>query len=200
MSTLNREGLIWTIVAGIAATATLVYSLERPERLSVVTVFQLAETVVTVDAALIAIFVNYAWRWPIFARWLVCVPALRKTWEGTVTPIHCDGISAAAEPISAALEIRQTLFHVACIMRTQETTSRSFAAAIFVDPESGERRLSYSYSADSNLRTREHNPRHDGTAVMTIGSGSSPTLQGSYWTDRLTRGELEFHSHARPSG
>ncbi len=196
MRSLNREGLVWTVVVGVAVTAALVYSLERPERLSVVAAFQLAETVVTIDTVLIVIFVNYAWRWTLFAHWLVCVPTLNRTWEGTITPIHRSGSSSVAVPIAAALEIRQTLFHVSCIMSTDETTSRSFAAGIFVDPESGEKRLSYSYAADPNLRTREHNPRHDGTALMTLLPGSPPTLTGAYWTDRLTRGELQFHAHA----
>lgn len=167
MRSLNREGFVWTAVAGVGITAALIYALERPEHLSRLTIFQLAETVVTVDALLVAVFVKYAWRWFIFARWLVRIPVLPRTWNGTITPIR-PGNDTTVTPIAATLEVRQTLFDISCLMRTEETTSRSFAAAVFVDGESGEQRLSYSYSADPNLRARERNPRHDGTALMTI--------------------------------
>jgi len=182
---------MWTIVVGVGISAALVYALERPERLAAVTIFQLTETVVTVDALFVAIFVKYAWRWPVFTRWLVRIPILPRTWHGTITPIR-PANDTTFTPIAATLEIRQTLFDVSCLMRTEETTSRSFAASVFVDGDSGEQRLSYSYSADPNLRMREGNPRHDGTALMTIETGPAPTLTGAYWTDRLTHGELRF--------
>jgi hypothetical protein len=166
--------------------------LNATEPLSAVAVFQIAETVVTVDAILLAIFAKYAWRWRIFAHWLVCVPVLQKNWRGSITPINSRGEIAAA--IAATLEVRQTLFDIACSVRTAETMSRSFAAGIFVDPDSGEQRLTYSYSADPSLRTRDGNPRHDGTAVMTFATTPAANLTGTYWTDRLTRGELHFEA------
>jgi hypothetical protein len=185
---------VWTAVVGIGITAAMVYALERPERLSAMAVFQLTETVITFDTLLVAIFVKYAWRWPVFTRWLVRIPVLRTTWHGTITPIRPVDGHAITAPIAATLEIRQTLFDISCLVRTEETTSRSFTAAVFVDGKSGEQRLSYSYSADPTLRMREHNPRHDGTALMTIGTRPMPTLRGAYWTDRLTRGDLHFES------
>ncbi len=173
--------MIWTSVAVIAISAALVYYVERPEALNAGAVFQIAETVVTIAVVLLAVFVNYAWRWPVFAGWLVCIPVLKPSWSGSIVPIGPDDDRAATEPIAATLSIRQTLLHTSCTVRTPEMTSRSFAASIFVDDESGERRLAYSYSADPDLRNRERNPRHDGTALLSIELKPLPTLKGTYW-------------------
>ncbi len=103
-------------------------------------------------------------------------------------PIRGSGLEV--EPISASLDIRQTLFSISCVTRTEQTTSRSFASAIFVDRASGEQQLTYSYSADPRLRDRDDNPRHDGTAILRVVKPSE--LVGTYFTDRQTRGELQF--------
>lgn len=81
---------------------------------------------VTVISLFLLIFATILWKITIFQNWLVLVPNLNGIWEGQ---IQSDWISPDTNeklpPIDAQLFIRQSLFHISCVMKTAEMTSRS---------------------------------------------------------------------------
>jgi hypothetical protein len=191
MRQVKRESAIAAVVVLVALVLYAAYRVEQPQNLDAVSIFQLLETTVTVMGLLAAAFIGFAWRWPIFQGWLVCVPDLTGTWRGTLVPlIKSDGTLIAGEPIPTTILVRQSSFDVRVTLHTAGMDSRSYSGEVIADEESGEQRLTYSYTTDPSLGTRESNPRHDGTALLSL-RVDHRELVGRYWTDRLTRGDIK---------
>jgi hypothetical protein len=191
MRQVKREGAVSLAVVLVALVLYSVYRIEQPTNLDAVAIFQLLETTVTVVGLLAAMFLTVGWRWPIFQGWLVCVPDLTGTWRGVLVPLVTKhGAVTAGDRIPVTILVRQSSFDVRVTLHTAGMDSRSYSGEVFADEESGEQRLTYSYTTDPSLATRESNPRHDGTALLSLRSSGSRELEGHYWTDRLTRGEI----------
>ena len=71
---------------------------------------KLLPEVVTLYAAIYLLFVKWLWRLPFLRGWLVPLPDLQGTWEGT---LHTEEIS---DPIPAILVIKQTFDTISCVM------------------------------------------------------------------------------------
>lgn len=186
MANLRRESLLWVSSLGIVLTFFLIHLIEGNKSYDLVVFLECAETTVTITSLLIACFIGFAWRWRIFAGWLVILPDLGGSWLGVITPLGGDG--TLGPPLAAVLVVRQRLLSVSATLWTRKATSSSYAAEVFCDEQSGERRITYSYTSEPQLRYRDENPRHDGTAVLSC--ANLDRLSGRYWTDRLTRGEI----------
>ena len=90
----------------------------------------------------------------------------------------------------ATLEIRQTLTLIHITLITDESKSRSLSASI--DEILGEVQLTYCYLNTPKSEYRERSEIHYGTATLSI--TGSKTLEGQYYTDRKTRGDMTFIS------
>lgn len=155
------------------------------------------------DAVTIFVVVSFAftkwfWRRQLFKGWLVRLPDLEGTWEGTlqstwISPETNQGIP----PLRMILVIRQNFSSISCTMFTKESDSFSRAAQIVVEEDTGAVTLSYNYTNRSKATIRDRSPIHDGAAHLKIVMVPSPMLEGEYWTGRRTTGQMKLHFSSR---
>jgi hypothetical protein len=74
--------------------------------------------------------------------------------------------------------------------------SNSYSEGFMIDPDRQLKQLAYSYTCKPRLSVSERSIPHDGTGVFQIIEKPSLKLEGHYWTERLTKGEiiLNFYS------
>lgn len=160
--------------------------------------FTLIPKVVSIDVLVVALFVKWGWKLKMFRGWLVPFPNLNGTWVGF---IYSDWINPATgekpPPIPVMLTVNQSFFHASCVMRTSEMESLSYSEGFLIDADRQVKQLAYSYTSKPRLSLNERSIPHDGTAVFQIIEKPKSKLHGRYWTERLTKGEinLEYHTN-----
>lgn len=136
--------------------------------------------------ACIGAFDRFVWRWWKVPHWLKTGPVLRGTWKGAVRPT--DGTVAE---LPAYLSIRQTFSGVAFRLMTAEMTSESTTATLTGRTEGltvGE----YVYESIPRDAIRSRSPIHFGAARFDAVGARPSRVEGSYFTDRRTSGEMRF--------
>jgi len=149
---------------------------------------------VLVAAGGVFIWDKWAWRWSAFTKVGTVPPRLRGTWRGTLTSLWenpCSG--APPDPKPAYLVIRQTASTISARLFTDEGSSVSTIAKL--RDEYGTCIFEYLYVNSPHPRFTDGSPMHHGSTMLTV-SGEPPNrLSGRYWTDRYSRGELDFDAH-----
>lgn len=160
--------------------------------------FGLIPKVVTIDLLVVAVFVKWGWKLKIFRGWLVPFPDLNGSWIGF---IYSDWKNPKTgenpSPIPVMLTVKQSFFHIHCMMLTSEIESSSYSEGFLIEPDRQIKTLAYSYSSKSRLSLNERSIPHDGTAVFKIIEKPKQKLVGRYWTERLTKGEIALEYHAK---
>lgn len=137
-----------------------------------------------------------------FDLWLWKVPGVSKitgrpriygTWRATLTPSPQSRIPDGGNwgPITGALVVEQTFWTTSVRLHTDQSTSSSTTATITSATDSRDsKHLFFTYA---NRARQEHNERsypHSGTTHLHV-TGIKPTaMEGTYWTDRLTAGDI----------
>lgn len=117
-------------------------------------------------------------------------PDLRGTWHGRLTTHWIDpatGVSPA--PKTCYLAVRQTASSVHIALMTDESRSRSSIAELSQTELGGG--LHYLYRNQPKIGVDHRSTAHYGAVTLEIDTAGSQ-LDGHYWTDRGTRGELTF--------
>lgn len=112
------------------------------------------------------------------------IPVLKSKYTGILKSEY-DGKERDAE-----LHIKQTLFSIRVIMKTDESSSNSLSCSI--DNIYGEDILTYTYINTPKTEFRNRSEIHYGTAILKLDEINQIT--GTYYTDRNTRGDLKFNS------
>lgn len=153
--------------------------------------------VVSIDLLVVAVFAKWGWKLKIFRGWLVPFPDLNGSWVGF---IHSDWKNPTTgtkpPPIPVMLTIKQSFFHISCVMRTSEMESSSYSEGFLIDSERQIKNIAYSYTSKPRLSLNDRSIPHDGTVVFNIIEKPKQKLVGRYWTERLTKGEiiLQYYS------
>lgn len=149
---------------------------------------------VTAATITLALWNHWIWRWT-WVQKLPRVPrSIRGTWRGTVASAWIDpetGQSPPPKPVF--LVVRQSATTISAVLLTDESSSRSTLANLAED-EIGAA-LSYIYLNRPKVRVEHRSRMHNGSAFLEIGGRPASRLNGRYWTDRDTRGELSFDQH-----
>ena len=159
-------------------------------------VFNVATNAAAIFAALLGLFQAWLWRtW--FGRTILGwpVPDLTGTWQGIVKPGVAPANKPLAPPSAVYLVVRQTAFGFRATLHTLESSSRTVAAE-FTQLD-GDVELVYSYVNTPLQNIQDRSPVHAGTAILTMAPGWPESMRGLYFTQRLTRGELEFGARSR---
>lgn len=137
------------------------------------------------------------WRTPLAQR-LPRVPRnLNGTWKGSLDSIGTDALSGSASsaPKEAYLAIRQTASTVSAILMTDE--SRSVSSVGLVSGGGGLASLDYMYLNRPDVKVEHRSRMHHGSASLDITGLPATRLRGRYWTDRDTRGQLDFNERRK---
>lgn len=139
--------------------------------------------------AVIVFFNRWAWRLPGVVALLRTGPVLRGTWKGTTKSTY-DGKTR-----TAYIAIRQTFAEIEVRLLSDESTSDTTSCQLIRKPD-GLAIIEYSYSNTPRATVRYRSEIHFGAARLECTGQRPNQLQGSYWTDRQTIGELEFTQHS----
>jgi hypothetical protein len=141
--------------------------------------------------AVLALWDRVLWKRPLFQRIRGVPRNLGGTWKGTLTSFWTDpqtGKPPAPKP--AYLVIRQTVSAVSVALLTDE--SRSMSSYGVVSTVDGAASLDYIYLNRPDSRVEHRSRMHHGSASLDITGCPATRLRGRYWTDRDSRGELDF--------
>lgn len=150
--------------------------------------FSIAVLIVTIVLTLWEIWL---WRLSVF-RLLPGTPrCIRGTWKGVLTSFWVDPTTGKSPPPKYVyLVIRQTATLVSVKLLTNESRSSSSLAAVTAVDGSAE--LTYLYLNRPDAGVEHRSRMHHGSAALDISGSPAKRLKGRYWTDRDTKGELDF--------
>lgn len=113
------------------------------------------------------------------------------TWKGTLTTFWEDPRTGKRpDPKSAYLVIRQTASSTSVKLLTNESRSASTLAA--VSALDGTVELTYLYLNRPDARYEDRSRMHHGSVALVVSGEPPRRLKGRYWTDRDTKGEMDF--------
>ncbi len=138
-------------------------------------------------------FDHFLWRIPRVGRKLSKRPDIRGTWRGQLASNWENpetGQRVDPDP-EVYLVIRQTFWRVTANLITKESKSCSTTAAI-EDDGCGQYQFVAQYRNTPRASVRERSEVHHGSFKLDISGQPVDRLEGYYWTDRNTMGELSF--------
>jgi len=151
---------------------------------------------VLVATVLLAGWDLWLWRVPVVQRIPGVPRSVRGTWKGTLTSFWQD--PATGQRVSAKtayLVVRQTATLVSVKLLTDESSSSSSLASVSI-PD-GTAVLDYLYLNRPKASVEHRSRMHHGSTVLDIVGNPAKRLDGRYWTDRDSRGELSFTERSK---
>ena len=140
--------------------------------------------------AMIAAFDLYLWPLPILRGWFVQRPDLRGTWAVTIKSLWIDPDTGSNPPaITGYLVVRQTFSTLSLRLLTSESASSVLDAAV-VRAADGPYEVTGIYRNEPRQALRGKSPIHYGAFVLRVTGNPATSLEGEYWTDRGTMGEI----------
>ncbi|WP_425315447.1 hypothetical protein [Streptomyces viridochromogenes] len=133
---------------------------------------------------------RFIWQWKI-VRYFTGVPLIAGTWRGEMVSQYVRPDATRVPPIPTVLYISQTASKVTVTLFTGESKSVSDRVKLIRDSD-GIWQLSWQYVNTPRPEVRHRSEPHRGAAQVDIGSQPGEGLQGSYFTDRPTQGELHL--------
>ena len=154
--------------------------------------FKACSYVVNVVALGLLLWERWLWSWWLFRPWLTTRPDLRGTWKGHVVSNWVDPVTKRGRgEIEAYLVIRQTYLTLDVRLLTAESGSVSLSASI-VDDGQGLHKLAVVYRDTPRVLLRHRSPISHGASLFCVRGAPIHQLDGEYWTDRDTKGEVRF--------
>ena len=146
---------------------------------------------VFVATALLLLWDRVFWKLSLVQRTRGAPRDLSGTWKCTLTSFWEDtSVGKPPAPKPAYLVVRQTASTVSVILLTDE--SRSVSSLGTVSGGDGLASLDYIYLNRPDSKVEHRSRMHHGSTSLDITGVPVTRLKGRYWTDRDSRGELEF--------
>lgn len=140
---------------------------------------------------------KWLWAWPLLRQVLAKQPDLRGMWRVSLRSSYTTPDGKTVAPIGGWIAIRQTASWLSVRLYTSESSSMSAAAQISRSPD-GVCHLAAVYSNRPNAAVRDRSPIHHGGFVLDVDHAQVPMkMTGNYWTDRLTRGDMDLVHRSR---
>lgn len=143
-----------------------------------------------------ALFERWGWRWNPLHPHIVRTPVLRGTWRGLLRSEWVDPeTEQGIPPKTVYLSVDQTLQTVRTRLLTDESASEQVAGTIS-ERWPGQLVLTSIYVNTAQIHLRPKSPTHGGGLLLTLYAEPRLRLEGEYWTERLTKGSLDFRDHS----
>ena len=146
-------------------------------------------TTISINIIVWTIFIAWSWKLKIFYPWLVPFPNLSGDWEGT---IKSNWKEKELEPIPIEVSISQNFFNIQVKIKTKESRSYSIGASFDIDNERGFQQIFYTYLNTPKAGVRERSEIHYGSTILNFDGFKVTKMEGEYWTDRETTGEISL--------
>lgn len=154
--------------------------------------FKPCSTVVTGLGLLLLVFDKWLWRFHFLHPWFVDRPYLRGTWKGQLVSQWVDPTTnLPVGPVEAFLVVRQTFSSIHLRLVTRQSSSESLANNIPKDSD-GVYTVASIYRNTPKIANRGASEIHHGGVILQVLGDPVHALEGHYWTDRGTLGELRF--------
>lgn len=151
---------------------------------------------VFVAVGVLTIWDHWLWHLPLIQKLPQAPRDLRGTWKGTLESFWIDPATGSSPPVKAAyLVIRQSASTASVVMLTNESRSKSSLATISDDGVSAS--LDYMYLNCPDSRFEYRSRMHHGSTSLDIVGRPASRLRGRYWTNRDSRGELDFNERSK---
>jgi len=187
---LMKRHLLVQVVAGVVVIVFAIGIWSSGETVNPAWLRFFSDAVFTATIVLV-VWDHWLWRLPILQR-IPAVPRnVRGTWRGTLTSFWEDPTtSKRPAPQTVFLVVRQSASRLTIVLLTAESSSRSSLASLSDDGTSAT--LAYMYLNRPDSRVEYRSRMHNGSAFLEISGRPASRIRGRYWTDRDTRGELDF--------
>jgi hypothetical protein len=139
-----------------------------------------AGEVTSLTMVLIGIYEVYLWKYNPFEK----IPRIMGSYTGTIEYNYLGNPGKK----DAKIEIKQSLLYVSVKVITNEITSNSIASHFITENDGYV--LYYTYITNPLSKYSRENPIQYGTCRLTM--KSNVELQGTYWTNRQTIGDINF--------
>jgi hypothetical protein len=185
----NRRALVHVVATVVVAVFALgIWSTGEAVQLAWLRFYSLA---ILAAVSIVGLWEHFLWRWSIFQR-LASVPRdITGTWSGTLTSLWKDPATLEVPaPKKVFLVVRQTASSVSVVLLSDESRSNSTFGRVVSD--GGTPALEYLYLNRPDSRVEHRSRMHHGSAVVDISGRPASRLRGRYWTNRDSRGEMDF--------
>ena len=139
---------------------------------------------------ILTFFDKWAWHWKIFYPWLVSTPYLEGTWKGKIRSNWVNPETEKANGnIDVYLVIRQKFSVIHASLMTKESNSELLTGELIKNLDETWQFVG-AYRNTPKLLIRDRSPIHHGALILQVKGQPPVGLEGQYWTDRNTQGEI----------
>ncbi|WP_146362261.1 hypothetical protein [Arthrobacter yangruifuii] len=145
---------------------------------------------------LLFVWDKWIWKWKL-VQWIPGVSRnLSGTWAATLESFWTDPSTGTSSPAKTVyVVIRQTSSTASVTLISDESTSKSSVAR--VAEEDGSWVLYYLYTNKPRLEVRRRSAIHHGSAVLSATGSPAKRLEGGYWSDRDSKGQLKLTKRSK---
>ncbi len=148
-------------------------------------------TVTSLVVLLSMAFELWFWKLPLLHGWLVKRPVIEGTWRAELRSNWKDPGGTTIPPVEGFVVIRQTFLNLSLRLLTKESRSHLLGTEIVCSVD-GLYCVSGVYRNEPRYEDRSHSPIHYGAVWLQVIDTPTPMLEGHYWTDRNTAGEMRL--------
>lgn len=146
----------------------------------------------SIAGLLVVAFDLWLWKLPGVSR-VTGRPHLWGTWKVELQPSAHALIPEGGNrgPIPGVMVIEQTFWTTAVQFYTRESGSSSISAAIVNKTDSKQTKsLLFTYTNNARQAHSHRSYQHSGTCRLDVTGTTPSSLSGTYWTDRITAGDM----------
>jgi SMODS-associating 2TM, beta-strand rich effector domain len=136
-------------------------------------------------------FELWLWKLPFLHGWFVRRPVIDGTWRAELRSNWKDAGGGTIPPIQGYMIVRQTLLNLSLRLLTAESRSVLVGTEIVCSAD-GLYCVSGVYRNEPHYQNRGRSPIHYGAVWLQVIEKPTQKLEGHYWTDRKTAGELRL--------